>query len=170
MPALELAPNTSMSLTIKSLPSHEKYIVMGGRLAWHVRVCRRSPSRFPWLIRFCDSVMSLKICGFAICGVIITKLRACNLRTDTPYKFAVCDNVMSLKTCGFAICGQKKKFVCPPLALSLFLYISICSKHVQCILPTVQCTYECTYVVCNIVKHIHNKAGFNALNISLGRQ
>jgi hypothetical protein len=27
-------------------------------------------------------------CGFKICGLIITNLRTCNLRTGTPQKFA----------------------------------------------------------------------------------
>ncbi len=29
-----------------------------------------------------------EICGFAICGLIITNLQICDLRTGTPQKFA----------------------------------------------------------------------------------
>ncbi len=55
-----------------------------------------------------------EICGFAICGLIITNV-ADRHGTVTPQKFADLRSRNKPKICGFVIYGLAKNFACPPL-------------------------------------------------------
>ncbi len=70
-----------------------------------------------------------EICGFAICGLIITNLWICDLRTGSPQKFAdlrLRNEPKNLRT--------NKKVACPPLkkggeALSALSIETIVNQH-----------------------------------------
>jgi hypothetical protein len=55
------------------------------RILW---ICVYSGLAYLRHFRICDSRMSLSMCGFAICGLILEKCGICDLRSGTPKKFA----------------------------------------------------------------------------------